>query len=94
MPDLPLLGKASPPKIEKKRNPKLNMDVSEHMVLKSKMAVSQGHTLLVATELSRPLSSWEQPSLLHRYSLSFVAQTALALLGPFYRTMSLQQKVM
>lgn len=30
------------------------MDVNEHMVLKYKMAGSQGHTLLVATELSRP----------------------------------------
>ena len=89
-----MLGKPSPPPIEKKPQPQLNMDVSEHMVLKSKVAVSQGHTLLAAAELSRPLSSWEQPSLLHRYSLSFLAQAALALLGPFYRTMSLQQKVM
>lgn len=37
------------------------MDVNEHMVLKYKMAVSQGHTLLLSTELSRPLRSWEQP---------------------------------
>ena len=70
------------------------MDVNEHMALKYKMAVSQGHTSLLSTELSRPLRSWEQHSLLHRYSLSFIAQTALVLLGPFYRTMSLQQKVM
>lgn len=44
------------------------------------------------------LSSWELPGLLERllhwYSLSLTAQITPALLGPFYRTLSFQQKVM
>lgn len=71
------------------------MNLNEHVLPGSKMARPWCWVLSWAP---MPPSSQEQPGLLERflhwYSLSLTTQITLALLGPFYRTLSLQQKVM